>query len=58
MFIVDLKDTKTVTAATTAFEALKEKALDLGFRVLADSSSFGNADVADDEATTAGDKDE
>ena len=53
MFVVDLKDTKTVTAATTAFEALKEKAVDLGFRITADSSAFGNADFGDDEASTS-----
>lgn len=60
IFIVDLKDSKSVTAATTAFEALKEQAVDLGFRITADSSAFGNADVDDNEASTsaAGKKDE
>lgn len=59
IFVVDLKDTKTVTGGTAAFEALKEKAVDLGFRITADNSAFGNADVDDNEASTsAGAKDE
>ena len=59
IFVVDLNDTKTVTAGTAAFEALKEQAVDLGFRITADNSAFGNADVDDNEASTsAGAKDE
>lgn len=33
--------------STQAFEALKEKAIDLGFRITGEASSFGNADFED-----------
>lgn len=55
---IDLKDTKSVTAATDAFEKLKAAAIDLGFRILAETSSFGNADWNDEPAASNAPADE
>lgn len=52
---VDLRDSKSVMQATANFEAAKEKMIDLGFRILADTSAFGNADVDDNEVSAPAD---
>lgn len=45
VFVVDLKDSKSVLAASQALEALKQHAEELGFTLVEAGSNFGNADI-------------
>lgn len=51
IYPIDLKDSKSVAAASQAFEMLKDYAADIGFSLTADSSTFGNADIEIKPAT-------
>ena len=53
MIPVDLKSSKSVLDASEAMEKLKTTALDLRFRITAESSNFANADWAEEPAAPA-----